>query len=585
MSNTRRKTKEEFIQDAQKVWGNQYDYSQVNYVNNKTKVVIRCKKHNVTFEQRPFDHVVMKQRRCPLCQEDIKEEVRRRRATGTEEFVRRAKEKFGDKFDYSEVEYVNNNTPIKITCVKGGHGAFMMKPYTHLISVYGCRKCAFEHQNDNAKISKTEFLTRAKQRFGNKFDYSQMTYTDYNSPVKLRCREHGELETTPFRHLLYPSGGCSVCRKELQSASIRKMTTEQFIENALSIHGERYGYSNVKYTSCSRPVSLRCLKHNLIFDVSPKFHLKGKGCPLCEQEEIAMYEEGRNEAIQRRSEYRKIQEEKRKRSKEIIQGRPSKNYTWDTFVNTAKFIHSDDYDYRFVEKEFVNTLTPVTIICKRHGAFQQKPRKHLLGQGCPRCIGRLRTTESFIEEAEEVHKGHYNYGKVKFVDYATPVTITCKIHGDFNMRPLKHLRGEGCPLCQTSKMELEIVAFLQSHLSTPMELQKKFEWLRIKQRLALDVYLPEYKIAIECQGEQHFIARSVFGGPAALKDQQERDRIKNELCKQHDIKILYYTRKGNQMPKEYKLGTILTSKKQLLGEILKSPIIGSTENNATENRQ
>jgi len=571
MASTRRKTKEEFIQDAKKVWGNQYDYSQVDYVNNKTKVVIRCKKHNVTFEQRPFDHVVMKQRRCPQCQEEIKEKVRMRRATGTEEFVRRAKEKFGDRFDYSEVEYVNSNTPVKITCVKGGHGAFMMRPHTHLTSTYGCRKCGLEATAKSQRTSKNMFLERAQQQFGFKFDYSQMRYTDYNSPVTIICKEHGKLEITPFLHLLYPSGGCKECRKEIQSASIRKMTTEQFVEEAVSLHGVKYDYSNAKYTSYGRPVSLRCLRHNLVFDVSPESHLKGKGCPLCEQEEIAMYEEGKNEAIQRRCDYRKIQEEKRKRSKEIIQGRPSKNYTWDVFVGTAKLIHGDDYDYRFVEKEFVNTLTPVTIICKRHGAFLQKPRKHLLGQGCPRCIGRLRTTESFIEEAEEVHKGHYYYDKVKFVDYATPVTITCKIHGDFKMRPLKHLRGEGCPLCQTSKMELEIVAFLQSHLSTPMELQKHFEWLRIKQRLALDVYLPEYKIAIECQGEQHFVARPVFGGTEALKQQQERDRIKNELCKQHGIQILYYTRNGNHIPNEYDLGTIFTSKKKLLEDILKYP--------------
>ena len=54
MSSIRRRTKEEFIQDARKVWGNQYDYSQVDYVNSKTKVLIRCIKHDETFPQTPF---------------------------------------------------------------------------------------------------------------------------------------------------------------------------------------------------------------------------------------------------------------------------------------------------------------------------------------------------------------------------------------------------------------------------------------------------------------------------------------------------------------------------------------------------
>ena len=568
MSSTRRKTKEEFVEDARKVWGNQYDYSQVDYVNSKTKVLIRCIKHDETFPQTPFAHNIMKRQGCPICQEEIKEQVRKRRATGTENFIQRAEEKFGDRFDYSEVEYVNSSTPVKITCLKGGHGSFMMTPRSHLISKHGCRKCGLESTQNSQRTSKDEFIERALHKFGSKFDYSNMSYTDYNSSVTIVCKEHGEFEVTPFLHLLYPSGGCEECRKEIQSASVRKMTTEQFVEKARSLHGEKYDYSNAKYTSGSRPMSLRCYKHSLRFDVSPESHLKGKGCPLCEQEEIAMYEEGKNEAIQRRSEYRKIQAEKRKRSKELIQGRPPKNYTWESFINLAKQIHGDEYDYQFVEKEFVNVNTPVTIICKRHGAFPQKPRKHMMGQGCPRCIGRLRTTESFIEEALEVHKGHYTYDKVKYVNPETPVTITCKIHGDFNMRPIKHLRGEGCPLCQTSKMELEIIAFLQSHLSTRMELQKQFTWLKVKQRLPLDIYLPEYKIAIECQGEQHFIESTLFEINESLGSRQERDRIKNELCKKHGIHILYYARTGQYLPKEY-VGPIFTSKKKILEEIRK----------------
>lgn len=568
MSSTRRKTKEEFIEDARKIWGSQYDYSLVDYLNSKTQVIIRCIKHDSTFQQTPFAHTIMKRQGCPVCQEEIKEQVKKRRATGTDLFVKKARERFGDSFDYSEVKYVNTRTPVKIKCVKGGHGSFMMTPHSHLISKHGCRKCGLESTQNSQRISKDEFIERALQKFGSIFDYSNMSYTDYNSPVAVVCKEHGEFEVTPFLHLLYPSGGCCECRKEIQSASIRKMTTEQFVEQAISVHGNKYDYSNAKYTSGKKTVSIRCIKHNIWFDILPKFHLKGKGCQLCEQEEIAIYEEGKNEAIQRRSDYRKIQAEKRKRSKELIKGRPPKNYTWESFVNLAKLIHGDEYDYQFVEKEFVNVNTPVTIICKRHGAFPQKPRKHMMGQGCPRCIGRMRTTESFIEEALEVHKGHYTYDKAKYVNPETPVTITCKIHGDFNMRPVKHLRGEGCPQCQTSKMELEIVAFLHSHLSTRMELQKQFSWLKVKQRLPLDIYLPDYKIAIECQGEQHFIDITVFAGNESLESRQERDRIKNELCKKHGIQIMYYARSGKYLPKEY-IGPIFTSSKKLLEEVLR----------------
>ena len=84
----------------------------------------------------------------------------------------------------------------------------------------------------------------------------------------------------------------------------------------------------------------------------------------------------------------------------------------------------------------------------------------------------------------------------------------------------------------------------------------------------MDIYLPDYKIAIECQGEQHFIERPVFGGGDALKVQQERDRTKNEICKKHGIQILYYARSGKHLPIEY-LGPIFTSKEKLLEAIKK----------------
>lgn len=468
----RKKTKEEFIHDAREVWSSRYDYSLVDYINSKTQVIIRCKRHDATFPQTPFAHIIMKRQGCPICQEEIKEQVRKRRATGTEIFIQRAKEKFGDSFDYSEVEYVNSNTPVKIICVKGGHGSFMMTPYSHLKSKHGCRKCGLKSTQNSQRISKDEFIERALQKFGSKFDYSKMSYTDYNSPVTIVCKEHGEFKTTPFLHLKSNLGCCQECVRQMHSEVNRSMTTDQFIKQAISLHGNKYDYSFAKFTSQNKPVSLRCIKHNIWFEISPKAHLKRKGCQLCEQEEIAMYEGGRITAIQQRSDYRRKQKEKRIRSKEVLKGRPHVKYTWEEFVHYANIIHGSEYDYRHVEKEFVDMNTPVTIICKRHGAFPQTPVKHLKGQGCPRCIGRLRTTESFIEEAMEVHKGHYSYDNVKFVDYATLVNITCKIHGDFPMRPLKHLRGEGCPQCQTSKMELEIVALLQSHLSTRIEIKK-----------------------------------------------------------------------------------------------------------------
>lgn len=55
----------------------------------------------------------------------------------------------------------------------------------------------------------------------------------------------------------------------------------------------------------------------------------------------------------------------------------------------------------------------------------------------------------------------------------------------------------------------------------------------------MDFYLPEYNIGIECQGEQHFFEVERFKNP--LAHVVEMDRKKNVLCKQNNLKLLYFT--------------------------------------------
>lgn len=61
------------------------------------------------------------------------------------------------------------------------------------------------------------------------------------------------------------------------------------------------------------------------------------------------------------------------------------------------------------------------------------------------------------------------------------------------------------------------------------------DWL---DKLELDIYLPEMKLAFEYQGQQHFHAIKAWGGEKALKDLQERDRKKAFLCNQKGITLI-----------------------------------------------
>lgn len=191
---------------------------------------------------------------------------------------------------------------------------------------------------------------------------------------------------------------------------MRKLTTEEFIQKAKEIHEERYDYSKVKYVDTRTKVIIICPEHG-IFEQTPASHLRGKKCPQCANKQNGI--------------------DKRKST--------------DDFIKEAKEIHEEKYDYSLVE--YRGNKYTVTIICPIHGEFKQKPNKHLSGQGCPKCLGKYKTTEEFIKEAKEIHGNKYDYSKVKYVNSSNKVTIVCLIHGEFKQKPNGHLSGKGCPKC------------------------------------------------------------------------------------------------------------------------------------------
>ena len=122
------------------------------------------------------------------------------------------------------------------------------------------------------------------------------------------------------------------------------------------------------------------------------------------------------------------------------------------FINKAKIVHGDKYDYSKVE--YINSRTKITIICKVHNEFEQKPSKHLFGQGCPICGGLYkRTNTDFINDAIKIHGDKYDYSKVKYINSQEKVIIICKNHGEFEQKPNSHLNGQGCGKCAGRKRQ------------------------------------------------------------------------------------------------------------------------------------
>ena len=129
----------------------------------------------------------------------------------------------------------------------------------------------------------------------------------------------------------------------------------------------------------------------------------------------------------------------------------SRKLTLSEFIEKAKFVHGDKYDYS--KSVYENTMKKIMIICPIHGEFMQTPNSHLQGQGCPECKkDRLSSLfsgnrESFIEKSIKKHGKKYDYSKVSYINNHTEVCITCPIHGDFMQTPNHHLDGKGCPKC------------------------------------------------------------------------------------------------------------------------------------------
>ena len=201
--------REEFIKKAKKVHGDKYDYSKVDYINSQTKVCIICPEHG-EFWQIPASHI--RGYKCPECGNYNRGSKKR---ISKEEFIKKAKEVHGDKYDYSKVEYINANTKVCIICPE--HGEFWQEPVVHIKQKSGCPKCV------GRNTTTEEFIKKAMEVHGERYDYSKVVYTKAHNKVCIICPEHGEFWQTPAKHLL--GQGCSKCGIKYRGEG-KKLTTK-----------------------------------------------------------------------------------------------------------------------------------------------------------------------------------------------------------------------------------------------------------------------------------------------------------------------------------------------------------------------
>ena len=481
-----------------------------------------------------------------------------------EDFILRARKKHGDKYDYSKAVYTGVHEKICIICPE--HGEFWQEVNNHLHGA-GCPDCAKIATADASRLSAEEFIAKANKVHHGRYDYSKVVYHHTDEKVCIICPEHGEFWQVPHNHL--HGFGCPKCSGNYVP------TTEEFIESARNIFGDKYDYSKVVYQGNKNKVCIICPEHGE-FWVTPNNHLHKQGCPKCS----GYYGIDRDyfikvctERFDGKYDYSKVEWKGYKPRVCIIC--PEHGEFWqspylhlrtlgcpkcsgsymdkDFFIEKARIVHGDKYDYSKVK--YTGNKEPVCIICPNHGEFWQQPNAHLQGHGCRKCYAeetRVRLTksaENFLSLAEEVHQGKYDYSQMEYVDRRTPVKIICPIHGAFMQTPKSHIRGSGCPMCNNSVLEETITRLLKQHNITFIP-QKTFDWLSFNGTMYLDFFLPEQGIAIECQGIQHFEAVEFWGGKEGLQQTKKRDQMKRMLCEKRGIKMLYFSNLGLKYPYE-----------------------------------
>ena len=253
---------EKFIEKSKNTHGNKYDYSKVEYIDSLTKVCIICSEHG-EFWQTPQAHC--RGNGCPKCGNMNRGGIKR---WDNEKFINEAKKIHGDKYDYSNVKYINASTNIEIICLE--HGIFKQTPSNHL-NGQGCPKCAGKN------LSNDEVIRRFNLVHGNFYDYSKVEYHGIHNKVTIICPEHGEFKQTPAKHIIGQK--CPLCSKINMGIKVR-LSENEFINKAKKVHGDLYIYSNIEYKTSHDKIGIICPKHGKFYQY-PYDHLQGHGCPKC----------------------------------------------------------------------------------------------------------------------------------------------------------------------------------------------------------------------------------------------------------------------------------------------------------------
>ena len=285
-------------------------------------------------------------------------------------------------------------------------------------------------------------------------------------------------------------------------------TNDEIIKEFQLVHGNiDYDYSEVNYTGVYCKVFIKCNSCGIKHQWTALSHKKGRIC-----------------SCKKKHHNKKTNEE---------------------YLSDLKKIYKNAFQYHLIK--YIDAKNPVTVICNTCSTkFSQEASYLLSGKGCPTCNIKNRNqkfksnTQNFIQKAKIAHKDKFDYRLVNYKSAKDYITIICPVHGEFQQTPNNHLRGRGCNKCRfeksTSQAENKIVNYLKN-LNINVIQSYRPKWLDGKE---LDIYLPEYNLAIEYNGlTYHHSTRGLSKFLDSTYVESEFHLKKFNKCKENNIKLIH----------------------------------------------
>ncbi len=273
MKYSREELKRIFLQKAIEKHGNKFDYSKVEYITCKHKVILICSKHG-EFKTTPDSHI-----QGSDCRKCFFEKLGQGQIIPKEEFIKRAIKIHGNRYNYSKIEYIDLQHKVNIICTIDNHGEFLQKPANHLLP-RGCPKCKPSVLRKRFAMTKEEFIKRALEHHNNKYNYSKVEYHNCDTLVTIICPIHGEFQQIPYAHLnsVY---GCEKCSIPKRGLTARK-GSNYFLDKFREKHGDRYQYFfNGDKSLGNEPIKIVCPEHGEFFQNTHNHLNSSSGCPKC----------------------------------------------------------------------------------------------------------------------------------------------------------------------------------------------------------------------------------------------------------------------------------------------------------------